>query len=99
MTTPSSCGHDAHAGDRVVLVHRAGLREPLAALLTAEVGPFEQLRRQDDVRALRRRLAHVLLHALDVRRARTGQRTLHGRDGDPASCHGAPPIGCCCVMQ
>src|SRR5207249_1992278 len=68
--------------DRLVLLDRARQGEEIRLLLAAEVRALEQLGGKDDLRAARRRVAHVPLHALDVRVAGAAQRALNRGDGD-----------------
>src|SRR4051812_18579421 len=72
-----------------------GFLEPALLLGDAEVGPLEQLRRQDDVGALGRRLADQLGDAGDVGGLIHAERRLDRRDLDLAG-HQA---GSCWVMQ
>ena len=60
----------------------------------AKVRTFEELGRQNHLRALRGRRAHVRDHALDILFTLATERALHGGDCDNFS-----HSGTCCVMQ
>ncbi len=82
-TTPSS---SASARKRAIVgLPSTGLRpgEELVLLLAAEVRPLEELGRQDDLRALLRRLAHQADDLVDVLvHVARAERALERRDGD-----------------
>ncbi len=104
----------AQAPDRLVLLDTARFAEPFAALLAAEVGPLEELRRKDDLRPLSRRIAHVAHDTLRCGKLRgppsgpawtaptAWDARAHGwsrcSDGSDGP-RASGSLGCCCVMQ
>jgi hypothetical protein len=77
--------------------------EELVSLLSAEVGPLEQLGREHHLGALGRRVADVPLDLRDVLLFLAAERKLHRRHREGAAglllrAHRAP-FGCCWVMQ
>ena len=75
--------------DRRVLVGRRGEQQIVGVGFLAEVRGFEQFLDQDDLRALRSRLAHQVFGLGDIRRAIPGTGHLGGGDGDETG-HGGP---------
>ena len=91
---PRQTDSHLHGG---IFVRRRGVGVKIVAALLAEVLPLEQLRQQDDLRALPGGLPHEAL----------GRAQIFGGIGDAAhldGCHGDishnfAPSGICCVMQ
>jgi hypothetical protein len=80
--------------DGVVPLDGLREREETLVLGLAEVGPLEELRREDHVRARRRRGAHVLLDTRDVGGDVVTEWALEHGDRDRLV-----HVGSCCVMQ
>src|SRR5690606_33680349 len=88
-------GYRLKLGHGRVLAPRIGGAEPLLFLRDAEIRPLEQLRRQDDLRALGRRLTDEADGLVDVRLHVLAVRGLDGGDGDLTGHH----AGSCWLMQ
>ena len=77
-------GQRRQGGDAGMLAPGIGVGEPAFFLADAEIGPLEQLRRQDHLRAEGRRLADELGGLGDVGRHVLAVRGLDGGDADGA---------------
>src|SRR5690606_12140633 len=88
-------GHGLKLGHGRMLAPRIGGAEPLFLLRDAEIRPLEQLRGQDDLGALGRRLADEADGLVDVRLHVLAVRGLDGGDGDLTGHH----AGSCWLMQ
>jgi hypothetical protein len=71
-----------HREDAWVFSDGFGGFEPAEFLFLAEIRPFKQFGRQDDLRAMLRRLADMRLNRGEVGGKRARERALDGGDGD-----------------
>ncbi|MNN49795.1 hypothetical protein D3C81_1643450 [compost metagenome] len=86
-------GHRLQLNHGRMLAPRIGGGEPVLLLRHAEIGPLEQLGRQDDLRALGRRLTDQADGLVDVHLHVLAVRGLEGGDGDGAGHLTQAPAG------